>query len=269
MKEVLRQLIAEARTSLDGRFIVREYLQARVLASMQQAGAFSVIAFHGGSALRFLYQISRYSEDLDFALEGDASLYKFQRYLEEIQRQFAAESYAIDVRLKDDSVVHSAFIRFRGLLYELGLSPHEDEVMAVKVEVDTNPPAGATLQTTVLRRHILLHLQHHDRSSLLAGKLHAVLQRSYVKGRDLYDLYWYLANPDWSEPNLQMLNSALDQSGWTGSSLTPDTWRKVVWGRLSEIRWQDAVQDVQPFLMNAAEISLLTREAMKQLLSME
>jgi hypothetical protein len=269
MKDYLRQLVGEARTPSDGRHVVREYLQARVLAAMQQAGAFATLAFHGGTALHFLYQIPRYSEDLDFALEREPDRYQFRRYLQEVRRQLGAETYAIDVRLRDAGVVNSAFIRFRGLLHELGLSPHPDEVMAVKVEVDTNPPAGAGLQTTVIRRYVLLHLQHHDRPSLLAGKLHAVLQRDYVKGRDLYDLFWYLSNPDWPEPNLTMLNAALAQTGWQGDPLHADSWRAAVWQRLSEIRWEDAVRDVQPFLMNAAEVSLLTREAMKRLLAVE
>lgn len=267
MKEYLRQLVDEARASSGGRHVVREYLQARVLGAMQQAGAFSMVAFHGGTALRFLYQIPRYSEDLDFALERETDRYDFRQILREVRRQLAAESYDIDVRWRDDRVVNSAFLRFPGLLYEMGLSEQRNEVLAVKVEVDTNPPAGAGLATTVIRRYVLLHLQHHDRASLLAGKLHAVLQRKYVKGRDLYDLYWYLANPDWPEPNLVMLNAALTQSGWQGEPLNAGSWRAVVWQRLSEIRWQDAVRDVQPFLMSAAEASLLTRDAMKQLLS--
>jgi hypothetical protein len=267
MKEYLRQLVGGARTSLDGRHVVLEYLQARVLAAMQQAGAFDVLAFHGGTALRFLYQIPRYSEDLDFALEREPNRYEFRRYLREVQRQLGAETYAIDVRVKDDRVVNVATIHFRGLLHELGLSPHPDEVLMVKVEVDTNPPAGAGLQTTVIRRHVLLNLLHHDRSSLLAGKLHALLQRDYVKGRDLYDLFWYLGNPDWPEPNLTMLNAALAQTGWQGDPLHADSWRAAVWQRLSEIRWEDAVRDVQPFLMNAAEVSLLTREGVKQFLA--
>jgi predicted nucleotidyltransferase component of viral defense system len=52
-------------------------------------------------------------------------------------------------------------------------------------------------------------LQHHDRASLLAGKLHALFQRRYVKGRDLYDLMWYLSDPNWPEPNLTLLQNAL------------------------------------------------------------
>ena len=70
--------------------------------------------------------------------------------------------------------------------------------------------------TTVIRRHLLLNLQHHDQASLLAGKLHAILQRKYLKGRDIYDLLWYLSNPNWPAPNFEMLNHALQQTGWEG-----------------------------------------------------
>ena len=132
------------------------------------------------------------------------------------------------VKVSDQKTVHSAFIRFSGLLYELGLSPHRDEVLAVKIEVDTNPPAGATLATTVVRRHVILQLQHHDRASLFAGKLHAILQRPYTKGRDLYDLLWYLSDPSWPPPNLALLNNALHQTGWSGAFLTAQNWRAVL-----------------------------------------
>ena len=76
---------------------------------------------------------------------------------------------------------------------------------------------GPPLDTTLVRRHVLLNLHHHDRASLLAGKLHAVLQRPFLKGRDLYDLIWYLSDKDWPDPNLVLLNNALNQTGWTGS----------------------------------------------------
>jgi hypothetical protein len=116
--------------------------------------------------------------------------------------------------VSDQKTVHSAFVRFRGLLYELGLSPHSDQVLAVKFEVDTNPPDGAALTTIIVRRYVILQLQHHDRASLLAGKLHAILQRPYTKGRDIYDLLWYLSDPEWPPPNLVLLNNALQQTGW-------------------------------------------------------
>ena len=153
-----------------------------------------------------------------------------------------------------------------GLLYELQLSPHRDETLAVKLEVDTNPPAGAGLATTVVRRYVILQLQHHDRASLLAGKLHAILQRPYLKGRDLYDLLWYLSDPDWPAPNLTMLNHALAQTGWSGGPLTQKTWRGAVRARLWGVDWAQAVADVRPFLEPGAQADLLTEENLGRVL---
>lgn len=269
MKDYLHQLIMEAGSPVAGRHIAREYLQARILGAMQGAGAFNTLAFHGGTALRFLYGIPRFSEDLDFALEGDPDRYDFRGILKEVERQLKAETYAVDIRLREDRTVNSAFIRLPGLPHEMGLSPHASEVLAVKIEVDTDPPGGAGLETSLVQRYMLLHLMHHDRASLLAGKLHAVLQREYVKGRDLYDLTWYLANPDWPEPNLGMLNAALAQTGWGGDPLAAYTWREAAWSRLAGIDWAEAVRDVAPFLMTPGEAALLTREGMKRLLRVE
>ena len=109
------------------------------------------LAFHGGASLRFIYNIPRYSEDLDFALERDPEAYDFKVYLQRIVRDLSAEAYAIDVKLNKKRVVNNAFIGFRGLLYDLGLSGHETEVLAIKIEVDTNPPPPAGLMTTSLQ----------------------------------------------------------------------------------------------------------------------
>jgi len=89
-----------------------------------------------------------------------------------------------------------------------------DQTQSVKVELDTRPPAGAGFETRRVRRFVLLNLLHYDKASLFAGKLHAVLMRKYTKGRDLFDPAWYLSDPDWPEPNLPLLNNALQQSGW-------------------------------------------------------
>jgi len=68
-------------------------------------------------------------------------------------------------------------------------------------------------------------LQHHDQASLFAGKLHAILQQATIKGRDWYDLYWYLRQPGWPAPNIPMLNQALAQSGWDKGTLTENNWK--------------------------------------------
>lgn len=266
MKEHLKELLSSTQEPLQGRHLLREYLQARILGSLQEAGAMIPLAFHGGTALRFLFQIPRFSEDLDFALERSTERYDFRAYLKRIQADLTAEDYPVELRVNDQGVVHSAFVRFRGLLYELDLSAHSDEVISIKVEVDARPPAGAGLQTTILQRYVMLNLQHHDRASLLAGKLHAVLQRSFVKGRDLYDLFWYLSQPGWPEPNLVFLNNALGQTGWEGESVHPDHWRQILKVHVEGLDWDRVLPEVRMFVMSPESAKLLTRENLLNLI---
>lgn len=263
----LKAQIAKAFTPEAQRAVVREYLQMRVLQSLQSAGAMIPLAFHGGTALRLLYQMPRYSEDLDFALERQLEQYDFRRYLTTIQRDLTAETYDIEIKLSERNIVHSAFIRFRGLFHRLEISPHETEVLAIKLEIDTNPPAHAGLDTTLVERHVAVNFQHHDRASLMAGKLHAILQREYVKGRDWYDLYWYLRQPQWTSPNLEMLNSALGQTGWEKGAVTAENWQENVLARLVQLEWQRVVEDVQRFLINQEELAEFKREAIEALLA--
>ena len=258
MKEYLAELIQKASTPAQAHNVAREYLQARILGMLQRAGAMIPLAFHGGTALRFLYSIPRYSEDLNFALERSGDHYDFRSYLRVIQAQFKAEGYDVSIKVSDQKTVHSAFVRFPGLPYELELSPHRSEVLAAKIEVDRNPPAGAVLTTTVIRRHVILQLQHHDRASLFAGKMHAVLQRPYTKGRDLYDLLWYLSDPDWPPPNLTMLNNALQQTDWIGPRLTAGNWRLTLRDRLLQLNWDRVLDDVRPLLDSGVDPDLLT-----------
>lgn len=114
MKAYLRELTASIPNKLLAIHVVREYLQARILQSLQRAGAMQALAFHGGTSLRFLYDIPRYSEDLDFALELHPETYDFRAYLQRIVRDLSAEAYTVDVKLNDKQVVDIAFIRFRG-----------------------------------------------------------------------------------------------------------------------------------------------------------
>ncbi|HUJ75513.1 MAG TPA: nucleotidyl transferase AbiEii/AbiGii toxin family protein, partial [bacterium] len=141
MKEYVQEGISRLADPQTARSWVREYLQARILESLQAAGAMAAIAFHGGTCLRFLYSTPRYSEDLDFALERPSVPHDFGEWVRRTERDFAAEGYTVDSQVRNDRPVHSAFIRFPGLLFELGLSAQRTEALAVKLEVDTQPPA--------------------------------------------------------------------------------------------------------------------------------
>ena len=266
MKDHL-ELLVRGHEPLRGRNVAREYLQARILGSLQRAGAMTALAFQGGTCLRFLFGLPRYSEDLDFALEREPPGYSLRGSLRAIRSELSAEGYRVDLRVREQGAVHSALVRFTGILHEIGLSPRPAEVLAVKIEVDARPPPGATMDISLVRRHETLRLFHHDRASLLAGKLHAVLQRPYTKGRDLYDLTWYLSDPEWPAPNLGLLNAALEQTDWRGPEMTPDTWRPSVADRLEVLDWERAATDVRPFLERIDDAALVTKDSALRLLA--
>ncbi len=267
MKPLLLEMLREERDDFRRKSRAREYLQARILLALQDDGAFSNWAFLGGTALRFLFGLPRYSEDLDFSLTTPRDEARFVKHMESVRNDLQAETYDVELKTKVGSAVAAASVKFRGLLYELGLSTQRGQVFTVKVEIDTRPPVGAETQTRLVRRFVVLHLLHHDRPSLLAGKLHAVLTRKYTKGRDLYDLVWYLSDREWPSPNLIQLNNALRQTGWDGPTVTLKNWRRLVAEKLRTLDWSQAVRDVSPFLERSQDAALVSKEALLSLLA--
>lgn len=265
MKDYLRTIIAEKSNILLKRSVVREYLQARIIQSMQDNKAFLNMAFIGGTSLRFLYSIPRYSEDLDFSRLPDKNI-EFDNLLNRITGDLEAENYVIRIKKAKPKIVLSSFIKFPYLLNELGISPHRDETLSVKLEIDTNPPRGEVTESTLIRKYITLNILHYDRASLFAGKLHAILTRNYTKGRDLFDLIWILSGSEWPQPNYVLLNNALDQTGWIGPEVAENNWKEVVKGRIDAINWKQVSEDVLPFLEREGDQYLLTWENCKTLL---
>jgi hypothetical protein len=266
MKDYLKEQITAMTDANRALCIIREYLQARILESLQEDGTFSTWAFVGGTALRFLYGMPRFSEDLDFSLSQAGLDDGFTKRMKAAKARFESENYGVTIKLKEQKTVKTAFIKFSGLLYEFGLSPLTSQTVSIKVEIDTNPPAGAGLQTSIIRKHILLNLLHYDKPSLLAGKLHALLARNYVKGRDIYDLMWYLSDRTWPRPNLLLLNNALKQTNWQGPQITADNWCAETSNRLRTFNWDKIVADVKPFIEKQAELDMLSKKNILSLL---
>jgi len=246
--------------------LVREYLQARILGLMAEAGAMVSLAFQGGTALRFLYDMPRFSEDLDFALEAGAGNLDLGAVLERTRSALAREGYDTRLRKRLDRTVQSVMVRFPGLPYELGLSPRNTQVLSIRVDMDSSPPAGAGLEVSLVRRYVPLRLQHHDRPSLLAGKIHAVLTREYAKGRDYYDLMWYMGDSDWPQPNMDLLGNALQQSGWPARRIEDLDLPQVLDEMFCRADWPAIRRDVAPFLERPAEADFLNRDDMTALL---
>lgn len=267
MKEELRRIVANTSSLASSVCPTREYLQSRILGLMQDAGAMIPLAFCGGTALRFLFGMPRYSEDLDFSLERSAPGFSLQPIVARITGVLAREGYAVDTgRSRATGAVHSVMLRFLGLPHELGLSRSKGQNLSIRIEVDTRPPQGAVLEVSTVRVFQLLRLQHHDRSSLLAGKIHAVLTREYAKGRDFYDLLWYLSGRGWPAPNMVLLRNALEQSGWPEERIADIDLREELETRFRSLDWAAVRRDVLPFLENPGEAVLLNENDMCALL---
>ena len=203
MKDHLLQQVAQGPTETLGNR-AREYLQAYLLRLIHEAGGFRHLAFLGDTALRLLHRLPRFSEDLDFATAttvaaGGASA-PTELFLR-LKSSLVAAGYEVTVKARTEPTVASAFFRFEGLPRLVGFSSDPRLALSVKVKIDTNPPAGAGVETTLMQRFFPIAVRHHDLPSLFAGKLHALLARPYPKGRDWYDLVWYRTEQRRLEPN--------------------------------------------------------------------
>ncbi len=237
---------------------LREYLQALVLRSLHESEAFRSLAFVGGTALRFLHNLPRFSEDLDFSVVSPDG-YAGAEWMAKVKRDLVLAGFNAQVTWNDRKVVHAAWIRLEGLLYEAQLTGMPDEKLAIKLEIDTRPPPGAQCERQVVFKYVTFLVQYHDLPSLLAGKLHAVLTRKYAKGRDWYDLLWYLSQRPPVVPNGLQLQNALDQTQGVGIS-DAQAWRPLVRARLESLDMEIVMDDVRPFLERSQDASFLTRD---------
>jgi len=158
----------------------------------------------------------------------------------------------------------ASYVSLQSALAFYGFIP---ETVNTTVSVTTGRPDRLETPLGIYEfRHIKTALLFGYQMTELSGKLHAILQRPYTKGRDIYDLSWYLSDPTWPQPNLVLLNNALAQTNWTGEILSEENWKEQVWLRLENLNWNNIVEDVRPFVEPGFNLSLLTRTNLHSLL---
>ncbi len=243
---------------------LREYLQTFILRSLHASEAFRALAFVGGTALRFLHGLPRFSEDLDFSLVAPDP-YDPTVWLSRLKRDLTLSGFQPELTWNEKRPMNVAWVRIPQLLHIAGFSPRREQKLSIKVEIDTRPPAGGRCERRIVTRGLTFFVQHHDLASLLAGKLHALICRPYAKGRDWYDLTWYLSQRPPIVPNLVLLQNALDQTPGP-TKLRAKSWPSLVKKRLAALDFAEVSRDVIPFLEHQPEAALLTRENIATLL---
>ena len=189
---------------------IREYLQLRLLQSIYQSKFGECLSFMGGTCLRICYNLKRYSEDLDFALDGDRKMYNFSKMMDLLAREMNLRGFDTSVTLQEDKIVQKAFFRVVGLYPHFRLRGPRDQKIHIKLEVDTRPiPLEVEERESyfVTRFGEIFPILKHTLPTLFAGKVMAVLGRAYTRGRDYYDLIWYLTQK--VEVNLRYLQAGM------------------------------------------------------------
>jgi predicted nucleotidyltransferase component of viral defense system len=264
MIELIQQRLDEyqAGNAIEEEQAIKEIIQEIALFALWKAGFFEVAAFQGGTSLRILYGLPRFSEDLDFILKEPGSEFDWSDYLKKLLENL--EEFGLKTEVKDksrmDQAVRKAVLKDNSVSNQLNLSFYrgrEDQKQTIKLEIDVNPPLGSAFEYTYKDFPVDYEVCHQDLSSNFALKIHALLCRQYLKGRDWYDFGWYVKNG--IKPNLSLLQAALIQDGpWKREDLKIDEdWvKKELLIKIVSIDWNEAVIDVERFMNKIEKDSL-------------
>ena len=248
---------------------LKEVIQEIVLCGLSRAGFFSKAAFYGGTALRIFYGLDRFSEDLDFSLLQAENNFDLNDYLPILENELHSFGLAIEVSEKQKTTasdIQSAFVKANTKQQfsfffddQFSSSIHHDEKIRIRFEVDTNPPAYAGFEHRYRLLPYPFEVQLYNPSSLFAGKIHAVLARSWksrVKGRDLFDYVFYLQRN--TPVNLLHLIARLVQTGQLKSSdvFTIEDLRKRLDDHFDQLDYDKAKQDVIPFIKDTRVLDI-------------
>ncbi|MBI4404833.1 MAG: nucleotidyl transferase AbiEii/AbiGii toxin family protein [Deltaproteobacteria bacterium] len=251
-----------------------EIMQEVALLGLWRAKYFEHAAFYGGTALRILYGLNRFSEDLDFSLLKPQPKFDLSPYLTAVECELNGMGFNVSVETRKKKVktaTESAFIKAgtKESLLKINVPkeisdrlPH-NSVLEIKLEVDTDPPAGFQTEAKTLMQPIPFAVNTFTPPDLFAGKLHAILQRKWktrVKGRDYYDFVWYITQN--IPVRLSHLEKRLLQTGgWTGEgALRLESLNGLLKSKFTDLIVESAKQDVLPFVRDTDSVELWSPE---------
>lgn len=254
MIEIFKQQITEGMPVEEKANKVRELLQIIMLKIIYDKDFFKNLAFVGGTALRILFDMRRFSEDLDFSLVNKNG-YDFSGVHSALMKDLELYGLSVESKPKTKNNVHSAMFKFSGILKSLGISNLEEQKISVKLEVDSNPPEGWHIASTMVNKVYFFNTVHFNLSSMFATKLHACFYRKFTKGRDFYDFVWYVGKK--TKPNYLLLNNAVIQTEGYNPGIDEYNFKKYLMENIQKIDFNIVKKDVEKFLEDKSELKLL------------
>lgn len=249
---------------------LREVLQQTALLGLNRHHFFEHAIFYGGTALRILYGLDRYSEDLDFSLINPNPDFNFAPFLEGMSRELESMGFELKISIHKKNVetgIWSAFLKANTMSLLLSIHDkqkiegiHREQKIQIKLEIDTDPPLShLTLENKLVNNPIPFYVRTYTLPDLFAGKMHAVLCRQWhkkVKGRDWYDLIWYIRKK--IPVNLLHLAERMRQTKHLQSEekLDKKSLLKKLHERINDINWESAKTDVAPFIADQRQLEI-------------
>ena len=270
MDAVILAMLAKYQCQTEDEFenALKQIMQQIALLGLWRSKFYEHAAFYGGTALRILYGLNRFSEDLDFSLLYADPLFSLTPYLSAIQEELTAFGFSVEITLKKkniDTAIHSAFLKSNTQQHLISVNAppaikeaiHARKVMTIKLEVDTNPPLGFTTQTRPLLNPIPFWVKSYSLSDQFSGKLSACLCRQWknkVKGRDWYDFLWFLQqgvkfNRAFLETRLREFGFYVDESPLSMAFL-----KKLLISKIESLNIEWAKEDINKFIKDPSEI---------------
>lgn len=260
------------------RSALREIMQEITLAGLSRTDFFENAAFYGGTALRIFYGLDRYSEDLDFSLLKSASNFSIEPYFKAILDEFRSLGLTVSLREKKktkQTAIDSAFLKAETIWQEIVLEDiikeigvRSNKTLKIKIEVDRQPPLDFKTEEKLLVRPFSFYVKCFTKPSLFAGKMHALLFRKWktrVKGRDWYDLEWYIKKGIPLDVN-HFLTRAKDTNDWQANNISNEQIIGLLEAKINSVSFSSIKDDVIRFIPNDDVLNIWSPEYFKDLI---
>ncbi|GAA7176908.1 nucleotidyl transferase AbiEii/AbiGii toxin family protein [Helicobacter pylori] len=276
IEQMLKKYNPQSETELIN--ALKEIFQEITLLGLYRGGFFNKAAFYGGTSLRILYGLERFSEDLDFSLLEKNKNFDIEKYFPSIVSEFEALGLEISLNKKSkssDTNIESAFLKNDTSIHTLNIEAkglkniHSGRKIKIKLEVDVNPPLKFQTESKTLFLPMTFNVRTMTLPNLYAGKMHALLFRSWknrVKGRDWFDFEWYVKNN--SPLNLEHLCQRMKESGnFKKDILTKEEFVKLLYNKIDTLDIQQAINEVKGFVKDARVFDFWSKDYFKLLVS--
>ena len=255
----------EIKTGQEKRNAINEVMQEIALAGLYRGGFFDKAAFYGGTCLRVFHGLPRFSEDMDFSLTEKNVEFDIENYFPAVIEEFKASGREVLITKKEKKVqtkVESAFLNDNTEMYDLSFKTEKE--IKIKIEVDTDPPLGFLTEQKLSLMPFSFMTRCFTLSDLYAGKMHALIFRSYknrVKGRNWYDFEWYVRH----DVSLDFAHFQIRAKEFNGLDIDKEEFIKMLKEKIGTTDINMVKRDVMPFIQNPAELDIWSNDYFLQL----